>query len=245
MKQTTTDVGILESGSWRQPGHGIIHGLGRLLQGETRGFPAVRAGSASLAWAVLTLALILLPSGCQSHRPTFISPADAEPDRAIVLREGDVVKVTFPGSPNLNTTQQIRRDGNINLALVGDLKAAGLTPSALEKEILNVYGNQLLAPDVTVSLESTAFSVFVTGMVLRPGKVTSDRPITLLEAIMESGGFDYTRANLKAVRVMRRDGERMKTFIIDLKPVMAGGPALPFHLRPSDIVYVPERFSMF
>jgi len=37
------------------------------------------------------------------------------------------------------------------------------------------------------------------------GKIMSDRPITALEAIMEAGGFDYTKANLKAVTVIRTE----------------------------------------
>lgn len=188
---------------------------------------------------------VLLLAGCQSAQPTVISEAEAGPDVTITLREGDVVKVAFAGTPSLNTTQQIRRDGNINLALVGDVKAAGLTPGALEQEVLRAYGTQLLSREVTVTLESTTFPIFVTGMVLRPGKVLPDRPLTLLEAIMESGGFDPSRANLKAVRVMRREGDRMKTFIVNLKPALAGEPSVPFHLRPADIVYVPERFSLF
>lgn len=197
-----------------------------------------------IALALAAFALFWL-TGCRSPQPTFITPEDAAPDRSIALREGDVIKVSFPGSPNLNTTQQIRRDGNVNLALVGDVKAAGLVPAALEKEILRIYGNQLLSHEVSVTLESSAFSVFVTGMVVRPGKVTSDRPLTLIEAIMEAGGFDNTRANLKSIRVLRREGDRMRSFTINLQPAMNGGPAIPFHLRPSDIVSVPEKFSLF
>lgn len=204
--------------------------------------PSACRGSFVLALAMLALMWL---TGCKSPQPTFITPEDAAPDRSIALREGDVIKVSFPGSPNLNTTQQIRRDGNVNLALVGDVKAAGLVPSALEKEILRVYGNQLLSREVSVTLESSAFSVFVTGMVVRPGKVTSDRPLTLIEAIMEAGGFDNTRANLKSILVLRREGDRMRSFTINLQPAMNGGPAIPFHLRPSDIVNVPEKFSLF
>lgn len=196
-------------------------------------------------WIALLLILMIGWTGCQSTRPTLVPPGDVGPDRDITLREGDVISITFAGSPNLNTTQQIRRDGKINLALVGDLVAAGLAPSALEQAVLQAYGNQLLSQQVTVSLESAAFSVFVTGMVLRPGKIVCDRPVTLIEAIMEAGGFDYARANLKAVRVLRREGDRMESITVNLKSVMKGEPSPAFHLRPSDIVYVPERFTLF
>ena len=47
----------------------------------------------------------------------------------LLLREGDSVRISFPGAPTLNTLQQIRRDGMITLPLVGEFKAAGLAPS--------------------------------------------------------------------------------------------------------------------
>jgi polysaccharide biosynthesis/export protein len=221
---------------------------GRAPTVRERSRPSHRRGfwpaSAKVPGLVLCL-LALLLSGCRSPRPVPLTDADAARDTDITLREGDILKVVFAGTPSLNTTQQIRRDGNINLPLVGDVKAAGLAPGALEKQILDAYGTQLLSREVTVSLESAAIPIFVTGMVLRPGKVMSDRPITLIEAIMEAGGFDYGRANLKAIRVMRRDGDRMRTFIVNLKPALEGEPATPFYLRPSDMVYVPERFTLF
>ena len=190
-------------------------------------------------------ALALLLSGCKSPQPTPITEADAARYNDITLREGDVLKIVFAGTPSLNTTQQIRRDGNINLPLVGDVKAAGIAPGILEKQILEAYGTQLLSREVTVSLESAAIPIFVTGMVLRPGKVMSDRPITLLEAIMEAGGFDYSRANMKAIRVMRREGDRVRTFVLNLKAAIEGASDTPFYLRPGDMVYVPERFTLF
>src|SRR3954451_23698997 len=45
---------------------------------------------------------------------------------AIVLREGDSVRITFPGAPNLNTVQQIKRDGRVSLQLIGEFKALGM-----------------------------------------------------------------------------------------------------------------------
>jgi protein involved in polysaccharide export with SLBB domain len=82
-------------------------------------------------------------------------------------------------------------------------------------------------------------------MVLRPGKVLSDHPISALEAVMEAGGFDYTKANLRDVVVIRREGNVMKNYKLNLKAVLQGKQSEPFYLKPADIIYVPERFSMF
>jgi len=81
--------------------------------------------------------------------------------------------------------------------------------------------------------------------VLRPGKILSDRPITVLEAIMEAGGFDYSKANLKSVRIVRHEGNEVRNFKVNLKLPLEGKRSEPFYLKPSDIVFVPERFTWF
>src|SRR5450755_1926462 len=61
----------------------------------------------------------------------------------IILREGDVVKVTIPDSPNLDTTQAIRRDGKITLPLVGDVVAVGITSDELQQNLIKLYSSQI------------------------------------------------------------------------------------------------------
>jgi polysaccharide biosynthesis/export protein len=195
--------------------------------------------------ACMALAVLVSLAGCQTPQFADLTEPNAGKREAIVLREGDAVRITFPGAPNLNTTQQIGRDGRISLQLVGEFKAAGLTLADMEKELLKLYGPQLQTKEVTVAVESSAFPVYVTGAVLRPGKITSDRPMTAMEAIMEAGGFDYAKANLKAVRVIRHENGRTEHHTLNLKGVLQGDESEQFDLKPSDIIYVPERFSWF
>jgi polysaccharide export outer membrane protein len=180
--------------------------------------------------------------GCQTSQV----PQEAwERSEDIHLREGDAVKITFPGAPNLDTTQQIRRDGKISLAMLGEVTAAGLTPAELERMLLELYSTQLVSKEVVVSVVSSSFSVFVTGAVLRPGKITSDRPISVLEAIMEAGGPVYSKANLKSVAVIREEEGGVQHYRLNVKVMLEGNQSRPFYLKPSDIIYVPERFSWF
>ena len=179
-----------------------------------------------------------------TNDPTITTAATNHGD-AVVLREGDVVKIAFPGSPTLDTTQQIMRDGKISLYLAGEVKAAGMTLAELQKVLLERYSPNLERKEVVVTLAASSFPVFVTGTVLRPGKVLADHRITALEAIMEAGGFDYTRSNLKSVTVIRRDGSGYKNFKLDLKKAMNGKEIEPFYLEPDDIIWVREKFSMW
>jgi polysaccharide export outer membrane protein len=198
------------------------------------------------AVALFSAALLIALPGCRTAEFSDLDSGKKLPKpEPIVLHEGDSVRISFPGAPNLNTTSQIRRDGRITLQLVGEVLAAGLTPSQLEQELIKAYGPQLQTKEVTVAVESSAFPVYVTGAVLRPGKIMSDRPLTALEAVMEAGGFDYTKANLKEVTVIRRDNDHTEHHKINLKRVLHGEDSGQFNLKPSDIVYVPERFAWF
>jgi polysaccharide export outer membrane protein len=196
----------------------------------------------------LAVLMALVFTSCQSpnaQQKNALEQAASRPE-SILLREGDVVRITFPGSPNLDTQpQQVRRDGNIALPLIGEVKAAGMTPTELEKELVTRYSTQLVSKEVAVTVVSSSYAVYVTGAVLRPGKISSDHPISALEAIMEAGGFDYTKANLKTVTVIRHEGGQTKNYALNLKRVLKGEKGEPFYLKPSDIVYVPERFSWF
>jgi len=192
------------------------------------------------------LVVLALAAGCQTQPP--LPPAALQGTNAteiITLREGDVLKISFPANANLNTTQPIRRDGMISMPLVGELKALGKTPKELEKDLVDLYSTQLLSKEVTVEVQSSSFPVYVSGSVLRPGKVMSDHPITALEAVMEAGGYDNTKANLKEVTIIRHEGNSTRNYIVNLKRIVDGKPSESFYLKPGDIVIVPERFSWF
>jgi polysaccharide biosynthesis/export protein len=205
--------------------------------------------------AISGLAVLLAVSGCQTQHDAFekmpalsknsSTNAISGQSEAITLRAGDTVKISFPGAPTLDTTQQILRDGTIVLPLTGEAKAAGLTPTQLGQEVTKLYASQLTVKEVVVTLVSSTFSVYVTGAVLKPGEVDSDRPISALEAIMKAGGFDYTKANLKDVKVIRQENSQEQHFTLNLRAAMQGDSSKPFYLKPSDIIYVPEKFTWF
>jgi polysaccharide export outer membrane protein len=202
--------------------------------------------------AILTAGVVLLAAvaGCQTDQFTLANPSKpmakpAATTEAITLREGDVLKISFPDSPSLDTTQQIRRDGKISLPLVGEVQAAGISTSELESRLVSLYASQLVSKQITVEVVNSTVTVYVTGAVLRPGKVLSNHPMTALEAVMEAGGFDYTKADLKHVTVIRQEENGTKKYILDLKRVMEGETGEPFYIKPDDIIYVSERFQWF
>jgi polysaccharide export outer membrane protein len=188
---------------------------------------------------------LLLLSACQTGNFSSLDEQKLIQADPIVLREGDTVRVSFPGAPNLNAGQIIKRDGRISMQMVGEVQAAGLTVKQLEDELLKLYGPQLQTKEVSVAVDASNFPVYVTGAVVRPGKIMPDRPMTALEAVMEAGGFDFTKANQSGVTVIRHENGRVDHIKVNLKKALQGNETEPFNLKPGDIVYVPERFAWF
>ncbi|HWD18129.1 MAG TPA: polysaccharide biosynthesis/export family protein [Verrucomicrobiae bacterium] len=205
--------------------------------------------------ALAAAGALLVVTGCEtqpSGPPPWVTNHDqpstaaaAASTNSLVLHPGDNIKVSFPGAPNMDAQTAIRLDGKINLPMIGELTAAGVTPKELEQDLLRVAGPQLVLKEVNVTVLSSAFDVYVSGAVLRPGKITSDRVLTPLQALMEAG-VDYQKANLKAVEIVRKDDSgQSHNFKLNLKEVLKGEKSDSFTLKPYDIIYVPERFNWF
>jgi len=201
------------------------------------------------------LAAALLLAGCETTASsgtaaptaqTASAPAEAAPaPEVLTLKEGDALRISFPGVPSMDTTQQVRPDGRINLPMLGEYVVTGKTTDALTKELEEQYAPKLVSKEVMVTLISSSFSVYVTGAVLHPGKIQSDRPISAFEAIMNAGGFDSSRANMQAVTVIREENGQTRNYTVNLQAVLEGKSATPFYLKRSDTVFVPEKFSWF
>ena len=208
--------------------------------------PSPAPSSCGRLWqAAGLLALLLLPLflavGCATPHPTVSSAKDS----TIILREGDVLEVAFPNSTNLDTLQTIRRDGKITLPLVGEVYAIEVTPVELQDKLIKLYEPQISTKEITVNVKASSYPVFVTGSVVRPGKIQAEQPLTAVEAIMEAGGPDFIRANLREVRIIRHTKDKTQSFYINVKAVMDGLETRQFYLRPNDIIYVPEKFTWF
>ena len=162
-----------------------------------------------------------------------------------LLQEGDILDISFEYSNQLLHRAEISFDGSLNLQAVGRVKAAGKTPLDLQAEILKLYQPLVKDDVITVKVLSTAASVYVSGSVVRPGKIPLERPMTVLEAIMEAGGFDPNRALLSDVIVLRLESGRQTVHHVNIKRILRAGDDSPFYLQPFDIVHVPTKTFSF
>ncbi|MBL9138063.1 MAG: polysaccharide biosynthesis/export family protein [Verrucomicrobiales bacterium] len=196
--------------------------------------------------ALMLAGLGLSAAGCKSGGPTTLTEQDKVPFTQIGVQPGDTVRIVFPAAPTMNTVQQVQSDGAIALPLGGTLQVKGKSPDDIQKLVLEKYSSQIVVQEISVSVESAGFPVFVSGAVGRPGRVQCRQSMTVLEAVVEAGGFAEGRADLKSVKVVRQNPDgTTRTYVLDLKKSLKGEAGEPFYLRPSDVVYVPERFAFY
>ena len=200
---------------------------------------AMRRASALAAGMAVIATLFSL--GCQSAGPY---PKDAMiPSRPVILAPGDVVKLTFAGAPELSQSQKIRADGKLSLPQIGEVKAAGKLLPQFQSELEELYEPELTNSDVLVTLENGVMSVYVWGAVNKPGKLSFERPTTVLQAIAEAGGMTMF-GSLNNVRVVRLEKGQNRVQTLDLRSAMKGTikPPVtgPFYIRDGDIISVPQ-----
>jgi len=102
--------------------------------------------------AVLALMLLLLLSisGCASSLKTaeIVAINQAREGESCYLWAGDRIAVKFFYDEGLNDEVTIRPDGKVSLQLIGEIQAAGLTPSQFEALLRHEYSKVLYAGEV-------------------------------------------------------------------------------------------------
>jgi polysaccharide biosynthesis/export protein len=194
-----------------------------------------------IACIKLGVLVLLLCGGCQAPKKTALQLTSQTPSYLVA---GDVVRISFPAAPELNQTQKIGSDGTLSLPLIGEVPAAGKTIGQIQADLARLYKPQLQDNEVLVTLDTRAVPVVVSGAVQKPGKIIFERPATVLEAIMEAGGFT-PEADLKKVSLIRIVKGEHETEIFDMRPVLKGKPTPAIYCSGGDVIYVPERLLLF
>jgi polysaccharide export outer membrane protein len=193
-----------------------------------------------LRWVILLpLLAFLLCCGCQTHRLASLPDNWVAPQNGC-LAPGDVVRLSYSGAPEYNQIQKVRSDGRISVPIVGEIIADGKKPGQLQKELATLYKPQMQNNEVVVSLESSSVPVYVSGYVNHPGRIAIDRPTTVLEAIMEAGGFQTGFANPKKVVLVRKSNGQHIPTTLDLSAALKGQPMATTYVTAYDVIYVPE-----
>jgi polysaccharide export outer membrane protein len=122
-----------------------------------------------------------------------------------IIGPNDILNIEVFGEQRWSHPYQVRTDGMITVALIGELKASGLTPIQLQRQLTEAFKSQINEPNVTVSVYDVRSKMYsVTGQVRRPGKFPLiANPTTVFDAINEAGGFADNFADKKHIQIIR------------------------------------------
>jgi polysaccharide export outer membrane protein len=157
------------------------------------------------------------------------------------LSPGDTIKVAYADESIPDQTQIIRKDGKVSLPFIGEVAAAGKRVIDFQHELVSRYEGQLGNSEVLITLEKGTATVIVSGFANKPGKVEFDRPTTVYQAIMESGGVsDY--GSLRNIHLTRIINGVQRTETINLKPTVHGEPTLAEYVQDGDVIYISRSW---
>lgn len=172
----------------------------------------------------------LLLSGTLLACLTLVSNAEnATP--IYTLNSGDKIELTVYGHEDLSGEFEVDSEGAVDLPLIDELQAAGLTVEQLEDAIVDkLKPDYLQNPSVTVEVLSYR-PIFILGEVKTPGAYPYSKGMTVINAVALAGGYTY-RARTKAIVISRRDDEAKDEIEANADTV----------ILPGDVIEVPERY---
>jgi protein involved in polysaccharide export with SLBB domain len=146
-----------------------------------------------------------------------------------------------------NAEYTVGAGGKISLPLIGDMAAAGKSPTELAQAIGQALRTRIgLAEPPSISVEVVQFRPFyIVGDVERPGEYAYRPGLTLLQAITIAGGMPRAK-NLSPARLERESistrGD-LRLLEGDLVATMARKARLTSELQASDEIAIPDELN--
>ena len=200
------------------------------------------------------------PTADTPAEPVYGSPGGGRIGADYALGPEDVLSISVLNVPELSQTVRVQNDGNIDVKLLGRVKAAGLKTKELEAELAAEWGEKYLEdPEVTVFVrEYHACPVSVIGAVEKPGLYQIPATRTLIEVLSMAGGLAKRSSGAagRYVFVTRRGGFQDLPEAPGLLPMPTDHPtqvridlrqltverneALNIEIKPFDVVSVSK-----
>lgn len=156
------------------------------------------------------------------------------------LRQGDAVQVSVWREDTLRSQVVVLPDGSITIPLAGRIEVAGLSTPEAEQAITAKLKTYIPEPVVTVVITGTGGnSAYILGKVVRPGMLAIGGPLTVLQAISLSGGFDRF-ADESGIKVIRAKPDGQDILPVRYKDIISGRDMTTnIQLHAGDTIVVP------
>jgi protein involved in polysaccharide export with SLBB domain len=202
------------------------------------GFPRVRSAAflVGLGFAALTAPVVGAQATGQIPPPPSSGDTIVRPTGT--LRSGDLLKIRVYRDSELSGQYLIDAQGNVQIPGLGVVRAAGLDPTQVQARLVEALRDRgFRSPEIAVQ---PLIRVSVLGQVRAPGLYPVDPGVSLIQLLTLAGG-PSEQANLKHTQVVREG----HAFSIDLQSALGGSAAGRVALYSNDVVYVPQRRSIF
>ena len=144
---------------------------------------------------------------------------------------------TSAGSNTQSTGYLVNTDGNIQLPILGNIKAAGITKKQLKDDITKIILEKKLLIDPIVNIRHLNFEVTVIGEVAHPTVITvPSEKISLIKAIGLAGDLTIYGKRENVLLIRDEDGKKKTRHINLNSPNFFNSPY--YYLQPNDVVYV-------
>ncbi len=150
------------------------------------------------------------PAAAQAAAPaTAVTPGAPVDPKAYIIGAEDVISIRVWREPENSGQFIVRPDGKISVPLIGEIQAGGLTPEKLSENIAAGLQKVMVHPEVTVGVERVnSKKYYIQGEVNKPGSYPLVIDTTVLEALVNAGGFREF-ANTKKIIILR-GAQRLK-----------------------------------
>ena len=165
------------------------------------------------------------------------------------LQPGDSIAISVYQDSKLDRQVVVGPTGFISFPLVGQLKASGLTPQALEKALRSKLRDKYTGGlDITVALIASAKQdeeqkprFYITGEVTKPGPYVLRPGTTVMQAIAMSGGLGQFAAR-KRIQIRRKVAGVESTLLFNYGAFESGADVGGnVELQADDVIIVPEK----
>jgi polysaccharide export outer membrane protein len=175
--------------------------------------------------------------------PAAPAPAPSTPAHvaggSYIIGPEDVLQVTVWKEQTLSGTFPVRPDGMISMVLLGDVKAAGLTPEQLSANLTAQYKKYVQEPLVTVLVQQVnSQRIFMVGEVGHVGPIPITPGMTPLQAIASAGGLS-PYAHKTRIYILRGPQGKQEKIQFNYKAAIRGDNSQNITLLPNDTVVVP------
>jgi polysaccharide biosynthesis/export protein len=188
--------------------------------------------------------LVAMLGACASSRTGYDYSREPDPRKnEYVIGVADRLAIQVWKNPDLTTDAVVRPDGTITMPLIGDLTANGRTPTQLKGDIARQLSRYVKDEGAVVTVAVTgvnSYSFTVSGNVMTPGVFSSQKYVTVLDAVALAGGPNRF-ATASETQLTRRDKEgRTRVIPINYPAIVDGSqPEANLALLAGDRIHVP------